>query len=281
VVLEHRFLSIKADPHARTRKERNKEFRKTGQSHEYVLVYDVAARTVDKRLISHVYGTTNLYKDMRAADVNEVETKLSSLEGKAAAVINRLHDSLRSGAFRLDRQQLNDLRKFLFVQHYRNQNLSGSYFDENRPENSPLRDWILHRRHTLGLESSADLWLHTLRYYLDTPHGEILIDAQKGYDKHGRMNIQGIPGGRLDPSVENWNAFAYDTQANLHFLGVWEAADEDFVITDTSFGLWEGLLLGEPHVHRLFVISPRIILVLRNGSLRPNIAQTPNGVPAS
>ena len=45
---------------------------------------------------------------------------------------------------------------------------------------------------------------------------------------------------------------------------IWQAAvGEEFVLTDKSFGLWEGHMNGNRGIHRLFVVSPRIVIVLR------------------
>ncbi|KAG1797977.1 uncharacterized protein BJ212DRAFT_267950 [Suillus subaureus] len=74
----------------------------------------------------------------------------------------------------------------------------------------------------------------------------------------------------IPPGLENFPAYTYHTHANNYFFSIWEAAEgEEFIITDNAFGLWEGSGRGCPDLHRIFVVSPRIALVLRNVLLRP------------
>jgi hypothetical protein len=126
--------------------------------------------------------------------------------------------------------------------------------------------------------TSAEMWLHVLRY---TPHHKILLDAEQIMNKHGGLlqYHQKLLSGGLDPNDIHHHAVAYDTQGNEAYLGIWEAADgEEFVLGHNSFGLWEGLFEGRPSIHRLFVVSPRVMIVLRNICLRPD--HFPDGLPA-
>jgi hypothetical protein len=82
---------------------------------------------------------------------------------------------------------------------------------------------------------------------------------------------------RIDPDEEHFNALAYEGLADGRFLCIWEAADgEEFVLGDNSFGLWEGTAALAAHfsLHRLFVLSPRIIIVLSTQFLRPEAFST-------
>jgi hypothetical protein len=77
---------------------------------------------------------------------------------------------------------------------------------------------------------------------------------------------------RIDPDEEHFNALAYRGLADGFFLCIWEAADgEEFVLGDTSFGLWEGMVAMQPGLHHLFVLSPRIIIVLSSQHLRQEV----------
>ncbi|KAG5649570.1 hypothetical protein H0H81_003051, partial [Sphagnurus paluster] len=72
---------------------------------------------------------------------------------------------------------------------------------------------------------------------------------------------------RVDPEIDNWHTVNYTSVANTCFLGIWEAAEgEEFVVGSNSFGMWEGLVGRTPGLHRLFVVIPKIALVLRHTS---------------
>jgi hypothetical protein len=155
--------------------------------------------------------------------------------------------------------------------HYRKDHLSSVYFDKDHPENAPLSGLIQRLQERFGYTTAEELWVHFLRYYLETPHNQIVADAFTL--KSDREAMKNIFNGVIDPDIQNFEALAYDGQATEYYLTIWEAAPgTEFIISNTSFGLWEGALGSIGGLHRLFVISPRIAIVLRSNS--PN-GETP------
>ncbi|KAJ6632191.1 hypothetical protein B0H10DRAFT_1771728 [Mycena sp. CBHHK59/15] len=252
-----------------------KEYSRTGLDPESVLFYDLAANTLAVRSIGSVYGVKNLYQDTRSQNINELEEKLSKLENDAAGIVNDLHAALgaQKRQFTLKRKGLDRLRKFLFLQHYRNSTLSKTYFQEDHPENQRVREWTEKFRERHGLDSATDVWLHSLRYFLDTSHAQISLDATQMYKKYGMISFLAMmETAPIDPDAEHFHAVAYQMQAGSYFLCVWEAADgQEFILGSNGFGLWEGRALGVPGLHRIFIISPRLALVLGNGIFRPEV----------
>ncbi|KAH7890456.1 hypothetical protein F5I97DRAFT_1783095, partial [Phlebopus sp. FC_14] len=260
---------------AKTKAERRRDFRRTGSDPESVFYYDVATSTLEIRPIGKVYGVENLYRDVRSTEnVNELEGKLSILEREAASVIKDLHAVLHSGTFRIKRRPLETLRKFLFIMHYRQSLLSSVYFQEDHPHNAQGRQWLEHFKTAKGLQSSLDVWLYMLRYYLDNSHSELMLRAAALVDKRRVWECLTDP--RL-PEAEDFPAITYQSLAGGFFMCIWEAADgEEFVLTYNGFGLWEGrtghegiYIDGAFCIHRLFPLSPRVVLVLRTVALRP------------
>ncbi|KAK0213249.1 hypothetical protein DFS33DRAFT_1269862 [Desarmillaria ectypa] len=250
----------------KTKEEREKEYRRTGVDPEYVLYYDLASGSLDVRPIGSVYGLKNLYRDAsNPSNANELERKLSVLESGASVVIEKLHANLASGKATLERHNVERLRKFLFVMHYRN--LGGSYFDPDHPHGgSTIRQW-LERYKTKHLEckTHTDVWLRILRYYLDTPHSQIIDDAMAIYNEHGMEKVHFQMLTNVDPNMEHYEALAYQGQAGMSFLCIWEAHEtSEFILSSNGFGLWEGLSMSGDQIHRVFVISPRIAVVLRS-----------------
>lgn len=239
-------------------------------------VYDIATHKLDTLPLGKVYGVQNLYQDVSAKDVMELEKALAKLENHGAAVIAMLHKA-GSNQFSLKRKDVNYLQKFLFIMHYRQSKLSHSYFQDDHPENKPLIEWMTHFRAKHGLTTSTEFWLYALRYYIDTPHFQICMDAATVYRKYTALGVTGMmmPGGTVDPAMEEgWLAIAYAAQDNLSFLGFWEAADgTEFILSQNSFGLWEGLFGGSRGLHRIYVVSPRFAIVLRQ-----NIMAQPNSI---
>jgi hypothetical protein len=247
-----------------------------GAIDESVLVYRMETGLLETRPIGTVYGVTNLYKDVRNVDdVHEIEKKLSILESRAARAVSTILAATGTSSCKLMRKSLIDLRKFLFIMHFRSSRLSGEYFKERSDQfHLPGLEWLQAYKKRHGLESDTEMWLHTLRYYLDTPHMELMQHGKDIKLKHGEK-IMEMLATRIDPDEEHFNALAYEGLADGHFLCIWEVADgEEFVLGDSSFGLWEGTAVGHSGLHRLFVLSPRIIIVLSTQLLRPEAFST-------
>ncbi|KIK91662.1 hypothetical protein PAXRUDRAFT_830650 [Paxillus rubicundulus Ve08.2h10] len=262
----------------RSKAERRREFRKTGIDPEYVLYYDIAPGTLDARPIGKVYGALNLYGDKRNQEnVNELEEKLSGLECEAASIIRDLHAALPAGKFCLKRRPLETLRKFLFLMHYRHAIVAPVYFQEDHAENAQARQWIEHFKKSKGLETAVDVWLYMLRFYLDNSHSQLMILAAQIISKYGADTIFNCASkSPIPPEIEHLPVTEYQTLAGAFFMCIWEAADGDeFPLTHDGFGLGEGYVLvngqfgGRPSLHRIFVLGPRVVLVLRSVALRP------------
>jgi len=252
----------------RTKRQRTISFRKAhkkGVDLESIFFYDVTTEILQMRPVARVYGRTNLYRDLAdLSDVDHLEAKFARLENDTSVVIRSIHASIPSHKFTTTRKELALLRKFIFLMHYRNDAVSQIYFQEDHPENAPLGDWIRNVKKTRGLKTDHDVWLHGLKYYLETPHHTIVTAAEWVREEIGDQRFQEMLRSRIALDMEDWYAIDYETLANYFFLGIWEAADDsEFVLSGNGFGLWEGLIDGDPGAHRLYVVSPRIAIVLR------------------
>ena len=258
----------------RTKRQRTKSFWKAhktgGADLESIFFYDVTTEILQIRPVARVYGRTNLYRDLAdQSDVDHLEAKFARLENEASAVIRSIHASIPFHRFTTTRKELAILRKFIFLMHYRNDAVSHTYFQEDYPENAPLVDWIRNVKKTHGLKTDHDVWLHGLKYYLETPHHTMVAAAEWVREELGDQRFQEMLRSRVALGIEDWYAIEYETLANYFFLGIWEAADDsEFVLSGNGFGLWEGLIDGNPGAHRLYIVSPRIAIVLRRTLLR-------------
>ncbi|KAK0462592.1 uncharacterized protein EV420DRAFT_1525759 [Desarmillaria tabescens] len=277
----------------KSRAQRQEEYKQTRGNSENVLYYDLASGSLDVRPIGKVYGLMNLYRDAsNPSNVNELEEKLGVLEDGASVVIQTLHSNLASGKVPLKRRDVGRLRKFLFVMHYRN--LGGSYFDPDHPHGgSTIRQWVeRYKTKHPSCQTHTDVWLSVLRYYLDTPHSQIVNDATAIYKEHGmeKVHLQMLTD-TVDPNMEHYPALAYQKQAGMSFLCIWEAHDtSEFILSNNSFGLWEGVAPSGDQIHRVFVVSPQIAVVLRSnllpmfekmGPMNSDLIQIPQERPVS
>ncbi|KAK0192831.1 hypothetical protein F5146DRAFT_520659 [Armillaria mellea] len=253
--------------------ERRTEYRRSGVDPDQVLYYDVASGSLDERSVGKVYGKKNLYRDASSlSNVNEVEEKLSLLEREAALIIATLHSELPRRKVTLKRRDLDILRKFMFVMHYRN--VGSTYFDPDL--NPPLRQWLIRYQAEHQCQTHVDVWLRVMRYYLDTPHSQIVDDAHAEFKKYGHAEAFAQVQTGIDPAMEHPESLAYQLQAEMFFLGIWVAdATSEFILTSHAFGLWEGLTPTQDAIHRIFLVSPRVALVLRRNALSLFDAEAP------
>jgi hypothetical protein len=239
-------------------KERDAANRKAfqkGISLENIFVYNMDSEALDELPIRRAYGAHGLYWDIKNPhDAEHIEKKLSVQEKKAAEVIAILHERSGSDTAVLKSSQVETIQKFLFVMHYRSEACSKSYFHQYHPNCFGTRDQFAEFQRRHELEPHKELWLDGLHYYVNTTHSRI----------------------KRDTSIY---ARAYKAQFDSFFLCMWEAADgAEFVLGDNSFGQREGQIVNKlqeaPGLHRIFPISPRLVLVLRSKFLRPKIQST-------
>ncbi|KAJ2932039.1 hypothetical protein H1R20_g5068, partial [Candolleomyces eurysporus] len=200
-------------------------------------------------------------------DVSDQEDleKLSELEGEAARIIRDLHIAAgrqsTNQTFTLPRSDLQLLRKFIFLMHYRSSAPERTYYQENHPRNVLIRHWIRHLKITTGYTTNREIWLDGLHYYLSTKHSDILNHAKQcsnyePIDLIGETNVD-------IPSYQ-WHALAYESFNDKHYLGIWKShEDSEFVLGNNCYGVWEGTLAGSPLLYRIYVTSPKITIVLK------------------
>jgi hypothetical protein len=170
-------------------------------------------------------------------------------------------------ALEMTRQQHNDLRKFLFltnsltnrndVQHLLNHesNLTDAKADRV--------SFMTEKR----LSHERELWLATADHICEDTHYGVAADDD----------------------IHTLDRRDYQTNARERFMVIWRASgpDDEFVLTDNSFGCFEGSSIGQddqinvkmtrPEVgthmytkdymwHQIFVVSPKIAIVLCHGS---------------
>ncbi|KAK2459383.1 hypothetical protein APHAL10511_008602 [Amanita phalloides] len=223
-------------------------------------------RKLEVRPIAKVYGIVNLYKDAKNPEnAHHLEEKLSVLENQAATVIKKIHDAMSSGSFQIQRRDLDALRKFIQIMCYRKQTF---YLDEEHPNNILCAGFLKSLRESKGLDNGIEVWLYSLDYFLNTPHNDIVNRAVKFQEKDNSISMifGSIFGSSLPTNFatpEDFIANDYFHLADHFYLGIVEAApDAEFIMSNSAFGLWEGMINQLPGVHKLYIVSPRIALIL-------------------
>ena len=263
--------------HNRSRKLVNEQKRQTGKDPRKLRVFNLSTGVLDELSFDDAYGVHNLYRDYKNInDIDEVEKKLGErVEAPSAKLIQSIHEDAASGRdIVISREKLERLRKFIFISFFRQVAISHHFFDVNHPDNAAAPQWIEEFAKAVaerggGSATALDMWLRALAYIIDTLHNDLM-----------KQGFEGTPGSgtaRTDPAKDPYRMVAnsYMTLGGCYFLQIWQAAPgREFVLTDNNMGLFEGLAnflspsSGLPEMlplglHRLFVISPTIMFVLR------------------
>ena len=122
--------------------------------------------------IDTTYGIVNMYRDEdHAKDVDHIEKAFSRLESDAARIIQKIDKAAEKGQVTLPRNEVNMLRKFLFLLSYRNDRRSRQFIDENFDEDTYNHIKEFQTEH--GLKDTKAAWLFNIKNMLDSEHWEI------------------------------------------------------------------------------------------------------------
>lgn len=211
-------------------------------------------------------GLDSIARGMVGMMIRELEGRGTGVEGTTV--------SPSPVSLKTNRRYLNFLRKYLFVTYYRQLSIGFTSFQNDHPENTKSQEWMEEcRAQNKILGSPQNAWLQILYYYLEHSHNDMVENGNKFGQNTRAQHFARAPQDR-DPPIEfdlnrdDWKCLGYYVQMQM-FLVIWEAAPgEEFVVSDNSFGLCEGRTSHGGPLHKFFIVSPKIALVLCHGTLR-------------
>lgn len=224
--------------------------------------------------LGKTFGIVDMYKDSAdSTDVYRVEKAFSKLENDAACVLRILDDAEKRSrsSVELVRSQLNTLRKFLFLIHYRNGVHARQYIDGRFDSVSAAM--VERYRSEHGLADARAVWLRNVALLLEDEHWEAPTDERLMWTT------------RTDYKHEAWNMQ----------LGLYRAPPgAEFVLTENGLGLAEGatsplssvidsLLPGANQAPSYFTmtqsfpVTPKLVVILRSTLLTQEALMIQNG----
>ncbi|TFY56230.1 hypothetical protein EVJ58_g7766 [Rhodofomes roseus] len=226
--------------------------------------------------LGRTFGIIDMYKDdANPSDVYRIEKAFSKLESDTARVFSILEAAEKRGrsSVELVRSDLNALRKFLFLIHYRNGRHARQFIEDHfDPMTRKMVEQYMVR---FGLADSRAVWLHNLSLLLEDEHWEAAKDERLLWST------------RLDYKSE-----AFDMQ-----LGLYRAPpDTEFVLTENGLGLAEGTTTPESVIINMmspgapsssyfpltytYPITPKLVVILRSTLMTYEAAMIRQGIPA-
>ncbi|KAH9832538.1 uncharacterized protein C8Q71DRAFT_776918 [Rhodofomes roseus] len=245
---------------------------------ELINTYDIKTSTLSMGTtdLGRTFGIVDMYKDdADLTDVYRVEKAFSKLESDAARIFHALDVAEKGGrsSVELVRSELNTLRKFLFLLHYRNGRHAQQFIDGRfDPESAAM---VEQYRLAHGLANARAVWLRNIALLLEDEHWEVVTDERLLWTA------------RMDYKLD-----ALDKQ-----LGIYRAPPgTEFVLTENGLGLIEGartpmsfmvdlMSPGAPGVSfitltQAFPISSKLVIFLRCSKMSQETAMIQAGVPA-
>ncbi|KAF8420251.1 hypothetical protein EV426DRAFT_251183 [Tirmania nivea] len=262
----------------------------TDRRNPSISVYSLADGSITPSPVARCYGYTNMYQDVGASLTDEmhIEKALSVLEGQASRIITRIKRAQARNApsVTLTRTERNCVRKFLFVMKIRTPYFWTKYSCTKEEYQHIDREYLLEFMQERNFTRPIEVWLHTLKTIMDTP-----IDANGKWGK------------TVTDTCFFHDADWFIQHMNGSFMAFCQPADMDdeFIISDTAFGIHEGPTevstrfipqgaitsreAGRPYFrsklnksgtsngwyteyHHLAPFSPKLLLVLRSNDLR-------------
>ena len=228
--------------------------------------------------LGKTFGIVDLYKDCTdLTDVYRIEKAFSKLESDAASVFQILDNAEKRGrcSVELVRSQLNTLRKFLFLVHYRNGGHARQYIDGRF--DSVTATTVENYRVKHKLADARAVWLHNVALLLEDEHWEVPTDERLMWTT------------RTDYKED-----AYNTQ-----LGLYRAPPgTEFVLTENGLGLEEGAMTSVSYAFgalfsdadsdqapsyfpltQSFPITPTLVIILRSTLLTREAVMIEHGAP--
>jgi hypothetical protein len=246
---------------------------------EYINSYDIPSDTLHLGTtdLGRTFGIMDMYKDdSDLSDVHRVEKAFSKLESAAALVIEKMCTAEARGraSVVLVRSELNTLRKFLFLVHYRNGGHAQQFLESRFDVQTAAMVETYRLQH--GLRDSREVWLRNVALLLEDEHWEVRDDKRL-----------------LWTTREDYKFDAEQKQ-----LGIYRAPPGvEFVLTGNGLGLWEGTFTpamvlamhprgadqGRTHFDwtTVFAVSPRVVVVLRSVLLTREAMMLKQGATAA
>lgn len=231
--------------------------------------------SIDTVSTSPSYRFIDLFKDREEDDPYSIEECFVTLERQAMVVIKKLEDAPTSAT--LTRQEVNTLRKFLFLLGYRNGGRSHKFVGVDTFD-AMAREDVEAFRQAHSLKDYRAVWMANTRNILTSEHWEVTTNQDILYP----------------------DRVLYMLQMQHTQLGMFKAPDDcPFVLTENGFGLYEGCLVPAltlmgmevspdvpisdtafPHTHT-YVVSPKLVVILRGTHMTQEQFALDRGVPRS
>ncbi|KAF9349995.1 hypothetical protein BGX34_001464 [Mortierella sp. NVP85] len=206
--------------------------------------------------IARAYGNENMYRDVNEGDCMKFEKLLGNMENTSSGFIRKIWSGEQ---LLLTREQLGEMKKFLFIMMYRGEHRRGQYHNDDFDISTRL-SILRHMRHK-NIEKIRDVWFDNLKWLIETPTKNIIDEYMSTITGRGALNPFAMMRDHRAPiPLSELVDFGNMSHSSIC---IWQAAEgSEFILSEGCFGAYEGDKGFT--FHNFFVVSPRYAIVLVN-----------------
>ena len=221
---------------------------------------------IDETPVSRTFGLRDMYRDFaEASNQHYLEEQLSRLESSAGRIISKILKAFEAGETEvwLARRERDTLRKFIFIMKYRGSGFHRRFYHQDTERYSANdRDKMLKYMQEKGFKKPIDVWFNNIKGML-----ELEMDLKDKWIRELRD--------RIYPDDAMW--FIANTQMNYLAFCTASNKDDEFLLTENLYNIYEGpssyatnpetgenTLKAYTEYHTFSIISPKLVMVLRN-----------------
>ncbi|XEV04995.1 hypothetical protein FSHL1_010282 [Fusarium sambucinum] len=223
---------------------------------------------IDESPVKRILGLTDMYRDKNGGtkkEQHEVEELFSKMENQAQRVFRKITKALEDGDrfVCLPRSEKDLIRKFLFLLKFRGSTFHKRFYHET-VESYGANDKVMFKQYMPdhGFTRPIQVWLESLKTIIT-----LEMDPEKEWMDKIKQQMYSHDADWLIMHVQEMY-MAICTPSN---------PDDEFVLTDNSYNVFEGpsrfaqdIHTGEVHgvadanFHEFAPVSPRLMIVLRH-----------------
>ena len=258
-----------------TTKAKKKGKAKSSQP-ENLNLLNLQTGAIEQTFLSKNFGVQDMYRDFKSTDPDQhkLEKQLGRLEEEVSQTISLVKRRFEAGKeeVHLSRREKDQLRKFLFIMHYRNQTFKSRFEKSREDYDANDREVMLQYMDEKGFTHPREVWFANLRTFLASenpcdPHPDRAQSSAMAW--RDELMAQAYP-----PDAE-W----YWKNTQMHYICFCTPSCEldEFLMTQNAYSVFEGPNdIVWTDYHLFAPITPKLMIVTRQNVLRSS-SEAPEG----
>ncbi|KAL8871330.1 MAG: hypothetical protein Q9174_002811 [Haloplaca sp. 1 TL-2023] len=260
-----------------TTKTKKKKGKAKSSQPQNLNLLNLQTGVIEQTFLSKNFGVQDMYRDFKSMDPDQqhkLERQLGRLEEEVSQTISLVKRRFEAGKeeVHLSRREKDQLRKFLFIMHYRNRTFQSRFEKSREDYDANDRETMLQYMDEKGFTHPREVWFANLRVFLTT---------ENPCDPHPDRAQQSVLAWRDElmsqayPPDAQW--FWKNTQMHYTCFCTPSCELDEFLMTQNAYSVFEGPNdIVWTDYHLFAPITPKLMIVTRQNVLR-NSSEAPGG----